>query len=102
VELSRDDCGTRRTLPPGDDITVALSESAGTGYSWNLDSTNDFEQLSADTIAPSRVPGAAGTRIFRVVPRRSGQLRLRFVKRRRWEQAAVEECTIDLDVAGPG
>lgn len=25
----------------------------------------------------------------------------RFVKRRPWEQTAVEECTIDLDVAEP-
>jgi len=83
-------------------MTIALSSTAGTGYSWNLDNTDDFEEISVTTVAAGGAPGALGTRILRVVPRRSGQLRLRFVKRRRWEQAAVEECTIDLDVSGPG
>jgi len=108
--LSRDDCGTRRTLPSGEDITIALPSTAGTGYSQNLDNTDDFQEIRVATVAASGVPGAPGTRIFRVVPLRSGQLGPRFVKRRRWSRPPSRNAPsismlrdpVDPNIAGAG
>ena len=99
MELSDGDAGTRRELRAGETISIALSESPTTGYRWELASPDDFEEIGDRTIAATLPPGAQGTRLFLVRPRRSGSLRLRFVKRRRWERTAAEELVVDLDVA---
>ena len=99
MELSDGDAGTRRELRAGETISIALSESPTTGYRWELASPDDFEEIGDRTIAATLPPGAPGTRLFLLRPRRSGSLRLRFVKRRRWERTAAEEFVVDLDLA---
>ena len=99
MELSGDDCGSRRSLQSGEDLTIVLPETATTGYRWHLDSTDDFQEINTNTAGD--LPGAPGTRTFRLTPCRTGLLHLRLVKRRRWEQAIVEECTITLVVWRP-
>lgn len=101
MELSEADSGTRRQVGAGEPIAIRLRESATTGYRWNLDSTDDFEVIADRSFAAKLPPGAVGTRIIRVLPRRPGFLRLRLVKRRGWEKAAVDEFVLDLVVAGP-
>jgi predicted secreted protein len=99
MELTPGDAGTRRTVRAGESIAITLAESATTGYRWSLDDPGDFDEIGDESTAPELTPGAAGSRVLRVRPRRSGPLRLRLVKRRRWEQTAVDEFVVDLDVA---
>ena len=100
VELSDGDAGTRRGVRAGETISIALSESPTTGFRWELADPDDFEEIGDRTVAATLPPGAPGTRVFLVRPRRSGSLlRLRLVKRRRWERTAAEEFVVDLDVA---
>ena len=99
MKLGADDGGTRQSVHRGERITISLPETATTGYRWRFDSTADFDEVGAETIAPNpAAPGASGTRIFTLIPRRTGTLQLRLVKRRSWEQESSTEFTVLLDV----
>lgn len=99
MELTTEDSGGRHAARIGDDVTVALPENPTTGYRWQpeIDATA-LQQTDDRYGGPTEPRGAGGTRrlTFRVL--RSGPVHLRLVKRRPWEDAAVEEFAVDLDV----
>jgi predicted secreted protein len=98
VRLTRDDAGSRRTVPAGELIEVAFPETAATGYRWQLDEAGDFEFVDEQRSGPALPRGAPGRHVLTVRPRRAGPIQLRLIKRRSWESAAAEEFVIDLDV----
>jgi predicted secreted protein len=98
MRLTRDDSGTRRTVSVGEPIEIALPEVATTGYRWRLDAAGNFEQIDDQQTATALPMGASGLRVLTLRPRCTGQAQLRLVKRRSWEQNAVDEFVVDLDV----
>jgi predicted secreted protein len=98
MRLTRDDSGTRRTVSVGEPIEIMLSEAATTGYRWRLDTTHSFEQVDDQQTATPLPRGACGMRVLTLRPRHIGPTQLRLVKRRSWEQTAVDEFIVDLDV----
>jgi len=89
----------RRTARAGDNLTVVLSENPTTGYRWHADiDVTTLQQADDRYFGQAEPRGAGGTRrlTFRVL--RGGSIHLRLVKRRAWEDTAVEEFDLDLDV----
>jgi inhibitor of cysteine peptidase len=100
VNLTQDDSGQPRIVQIGDEITVVLDENPTTGYRWHADTDAAGLELTADSYqGPQRPAGASGTRHLTFTARRPGPVRLRLVKRRSWEQAAVAEFDVPVDVA---
>jgi inhibitor of cysteine peptidase len=100
VNLTQEDSGGTRSIRVGDEITVVLAENPTTGYRWHADIDTDRLQLTADDYeGPERPVGAAGMRRLTFAPLQPGQTRLHLVKRRSWEQTAVAEFDVSLDVA---
>jgi len=100
MELRQDDSGGRRTARVGEELSVVLAENPTTGYRWHPEiDARTLEQTGDRYEGPAEPRGAAGTRrlTFRVL--RAGPMHLRVAKRRAWEDAAVEEFSIDLDAA---
>ncbi len=99
VELTQQDSGGRRTARIGEELSVVLAENPTTGYRWHseIDETR-LEPTEDRYEGPAEPRGAAGVHrvTFKVI--RAGPARLRLVKRRAWEDVAVEEFHIDLDV----
>jgi len=98
MELRQEDSGSHRTAQVGEELTVVLTENPTTGYRWHSKIDARALQQTGDRYeGPPGPRGAAGTRqlTFRVL--RPGPARLQIVKRRPWEDTAVEEFSIDLD-----
>ena len=99
MELTQRDSGGRRTARVDENLTVVLGENPTTGYRWHADIDATMLQQTDDRYhGPTEPRGATGTRrlTFRVL--RTGPVHLRVVKRRPWEDAAIEEFDLDLDV----
>jgi len=98
MELKQDDSGGRRTARVGAELIVVLAENPTTGYRWHPEIDARTLQQTGDRYeGPAEPRGTAGTRrlTFRVL--RPGPVHLRIVKRRAWEETAVDEFSIDLD-----
>jgi inhibitor of cysteine peptidase len=98
MELRQEDCGGRRAARVGEELSVVLEENPTTGYRWHAEIDPRTLQQTGDRYQGHTEPrGAGGTRqlTFRVL--RPGPAHLRVVKRRAWEDTAVEEFSIDLD-----
>jgi inhibitor of cysteine peptidase len=101
MELRQADSGGHRAARVGEELSVVLAENPTTGYRWHSDfDARALQQVGDRYEGPTEPRGAAGTRrlSFRVL--RAGPVHLRLVKRRAWEDTAVEEFGIDLDVEG--
>jgi predicted secreted protein len=98
VRLTRDDAGSRRRVSVGEPIEITLPETATTGYRWRLDTTDNVEQVDDQQTATALRSGAASLRVLTVRPRCPGPTQLRLVQRRSWEQTAVDEFVVYLDV----
>jgi len=99
VNLTQDDSGGTRSVRVGDEITVVLGENPTTGYRWQADVDTARLQITADIYeGPDHPIGAGGTRRLTFSPVQPGQIRLRLVKRRSWEDTAVAEFDVALDV----
>jgi inhibitor of cysteine peptidase len=98
MELKQHDSGGRRTTRVGEELSVVLAENPTTGYRWHPEiDAGTLQQTDDRYDGPAEPRGAAGTRrlTFRVL--RPGPVHLRVVKRRPWEDTAVDEFSIDLD-----
>src|SRR3954447_4331557 len=99
MELTEQDAGRECTLRVGDSVTVALPENPTTGYRWHQDVDAGALTPTDDRYeATEESRGAAGTRRLSFTARRPGRTRLHLVKKRAWEQAAVEDFEVSLDV----
>lgn len=99
MEFTREDSGTSCTARVGDELTVILAENPTTGYRWHCEIDPAVLEPAGDRYeGPIEPRGASGTRrlTFRIA--RAGTTRLRLVKRREWEDTAVEEFHIDVAV----
>jgi inhibitor of cysteine peptidase len=102
VHLSQGDSGSTRVVRIGDEITVVLDENPTTGYRWHPDIDATRLHLTTDHYqGPERPVGAGGSRHLTFAPLQPGPVRLHLVKRRSWEQAAVADFDVTLEVAAP-
>jgi inhibitor of cysteine peptidase len=100
VILTQDDSGGTRSVRVGEEITVVLGENPTTGYRWQAEVDSSRLQLTADQYeGPDHPMGAGGIRRLTFAPVEPGTMRLRVVKRRSWEDSAVAEFDMALDVS---
>lgn len=100
MELTPDDAGAVCRAHVGDEITVVLEENPTTGYRWQPEMDTTRLQLISDEYEGPQAPvGAGGTRRLTFSGLRPGPAQLHLVKRRAWEQSAVAEYDVTLDIA---
>jgi inhibitor of cysteine peptidase len=84
---------------PGQEVKIELKENPSTGYRWNLTNLPVSVELLGDAfVLSSQRPGAAGIRIFRLVPTTTGTFLFELELRREWETEALERSVIELTV----
>jgi inhibitor of cysteine peptidase len=92
VEVNEANDGEQVELDPGQILVVTLESNPSTGYRWEVAENNEFilEQLGEAEFKPSDtgdppLVGAGGWEIFRFKPVGAGQMILKLVYRRPWE-----------------
>lgn len=85
----------------GDTVTVRLPENGSTGYVWTVQSCESGLAVEQDESHPPGLaaPGAAGERVIRVAAREPGSWHLRLRLARSWEQGALAERDITVEVS---
>jgi inhibitor of cysteine peptidase len=97
--LTQEHSGTTRAVHVGDEITVELAENPTTGHRWQPDVDTDRLECTGDEYDGAQRPvGSGGRRRLTFVARRPGRARLHLVNRRPWEQTAVDDYDVTLDV----
>jgi predicted secreted protein len=79
---------------------VELGAASGAGYMWELRSPSQTVQLLGTRVEqkPGAQPGDGSTQVFTCQAHAPGRLTLHFVLKRRWEQNAVQERVIEVEV----
>lgn len=87
-------------LAVGEEIEVALSETATTGYRWRLDDRGAAGLVEVgDSFEPGGpAPGAAGRRLWRFRGDREGVSRVALSLRRSWERTPVATFALTVRV----
>jgi predicted secreted protein len=85
----------------GASFEVELGSGASTGYTWELLAPHEGITLVASGFREpaGAAIGDGGSQIFELRALRPGRQQLLFVRKRRWEQAAIDSRVIDIDVA---
>jgi inhibitor of cysteine peptidase len=88
------------TVTLGASFEVALGSGASTGYTWELLAPHDGMALVSSGFREQAgaAIGDGGSQFFELRALRVGRAQLSFVRKRRWEQAAIDSRVIDIDV----
>lgn len=92
----------------GEEFQIRLKpEYSGSGYLWNIYyDVNDFELISNDSYMDTDLVGSPTIKIFRLRPKRIGDLIIKAFHKRPWEEEVLEQIDIVVksygDVAESG
>jgi predicted secreted protein len=100
--LGPEDAGRTVEVAVGVPVAVALPETGGTGYTWQVEELPDGAKVIAERYdhEPGAGIGATSLHVFEIDPGPGGQLR--FVQLRPWEGEAgvLERYEVDVRVTG--
>jgi predicted secreted protein len=101
-QLGPEDAGRTVEVAAGVPVTVALPETGGTGYTWQVEQLPEGAKVVAERYdhEPGAGIGAASLHVFEIDPGAGGPLRL--VQLRPWEGEAgvLERYEVDVRVTG--
>ncbi|MCV2356995.1 protease inhibitor I42 family protein [Paucibacter sp. B2R-40] len=85
----------------GASFEVELGSGASTGYRWELLEPHDHIVLLGTSFRQQAgaAIGDGGSQVFELQAQKLGALQLHFVRKRRWEQQAIDSQVVDLTVA---
>jgi predicted secreted protein len=85
-------------VAPGEEFEIVLEGNFTSGYMWQLDGGAGAAELISDEMQPGGVaPGSSGTQHFKFkAPPEAGEVTLRFVYRRPWEDSIVDQRRVQL------
>ncbi len=85
----------------GSSFEVELGSGASTGYMWELlEPHENIVLLSIQFREPDgAAPGDGGSQVFELQSQAKGRHQLHFVRKRRWEQQAIDSRLIEVEVA---
>jgi predicted secreted protein len=88
------------TVALGSSFEVELGSGASTGYMWELLEPHEHFRLISSRFRESAgaTVGDSGSQVFELQAQEKGNLQLRFVRKRRWEQQAIDSQLIELNV----
>ena len=105
VYVDEEDANSQVTLEPGQVLVVTLESNPSTGYRWEVAENEEsiLEQMGEAEFKPSDegeppMAGAGGWEIFRFKAVSSGQMALRLIYRRSWEEGVDPIKTFFVDV----
>lgn len=84
----------------GASFVVELGSGASTGYQWELQEPHENIALidSRFTEPAGAAPGDGGSQRFELQAHKTGLHHLKFVRKRRWEQQAIDARVIAIEV----
>lgn len=88
----------------GEIFDVRLDATPTSGYIWEIDPaglSSLVKLISSEILPPPGVVGGTASQAFRFRAVRTGQARLRFSYRRRWEPTPLRQTTIQVIVGDP-
>jgi predicted secreted protein len=88
------------TVAQGANFEIELGSGASTGYMWELLEPHEHITLIATSFREpaGAAVGDGGTQVFELQAQATGRQQLHFVRKRRWEQQAIDSRLIDIDV----
>jgi predicted secreted protein len=88
------------TVALGASFEVELGSGASTGYMWELlEPHDDVLLISSRFREPAGAAvGDGGSQVFELQAQKKGQHQLHFVRKRRWEQQAIDSRVIAIEV----
>lgn len=88
------------TVALGAGFEVELGSGASTGYTWELLEPHEGIALVASGFREQAgaAIGDGGSQVFELRALRAGRQQLHFVRKRRWEQEAIDSRVIDIEV----
>lgn len=91
----------KASVAVGDCVTVRLTENATTGYLWSVKRVGDGLAVEAERSVPpaEAAPGAAGQHLLRIRATDPGTWYVDLRLGRAWEDTALEERRITLEVS---
>ena len=102
MDLAYEDSGSERLVHVGEEIQISLPETPTTGYRWRPDVDSAALRQTHDSYEGDVAPrGAGGARVMRFVALRPGNVVLRLVKRRSWDEKGADDFIVQLRVASP-
>jgi inhibitor of cysteine peptidase len=88
IQVSAEDEGKILSAHIGDTLCIQLPDNPTTGYTWQLESTDErllqLESTSYSVTSPGKM-GSGGTRTFVFLAVSPGTAEIRFIRRRSWE-----------------
>jgi inhibitor of cysteine peptidase len=105
VNVNEDDDGTNIELEKGQILAATLESNPTTGYSWEVAENQEtvLQQMGDSEFKPEdtseRSVGSGGCEIFRFKAISAGQITLKLVYRRPWEEGIEPVTTFSLNVA---
>jgi len=107
VKVDASDSGSQVELEKGQTLVITLESNPSTGYRWEvveseesiLEQEGEAEFKSSDTRDPPP-PGTGGTETFRFEAKSAGEVTLRLVYHRSWEEGVepLETFTLQVEV----
>jgi predicted secreted protein len=100
VRVEESQSGGNVALARGDQLEVALAESAGTGYRWHVERDGaPVCRLAGARFEPGAPrPGAPGRRVFTFEVATPGKAQITIESRRLWEPARPPSRRFELGV----
>jgi predicted secreted protein len=97
MDLTYEDSGSDRAIGVGEEIELSLTENPTTGYRWEPDLDPAMLRQTHDSYEGDAEPrGAAGVRVLRFEVLQPGDVALRLVKRRKWDQKVADQFVVRL------
>jgi predicted secreted protein len=98
MQLTLQSDGSEQTVALAELIEIELPERPTTGFRWFLAEGSPFDIVEDVPDVQPSPPGRAGVRRFMLKAMKRGQLELKLVERRRWEQRTTREFVVTIDV----
>jgi len=102
LELASQDSGGQNVLKPGQTFTLTLESNPTTGYSWEfvgLDDQDVVELVKTEYKADSDLIGAGGVDIMQLKAVQAGDVELKLIYHRSWEEGVEPIATFTYTVS---
>jgi predicted secreted protein len=98
-QISENDNGRDVMLASGETLDLALPETSGTGFKWDLVSNGEpAVLLESDYVSSSKAPGSARMHRWRFRAQKSGAAKLELAYRRSWQTRPARVFTVNIRV----
>lgn len=97
-DIDASNAGETIRMGVGDLLNVSLKEASSGGYLWDISIPDLFTVQSNSVHVVNNDIGGANMRVFSLEAKFKGTVEIKGVRKRPWEQAAIEEISFKVVV----